>query len=504
MKISIIRRGDTVKRLLALLLALTMAFSSSILLFSCSDNEKSEKPQGNTGVSPTVTDEDSIFYERSLVSDGLGEADYGGRALRIVTYLPTEFLIEEEERNRGDLIKDAKFARNEKVESRFNAKLELAYTGTYYGVDEYVQKTVLSGSDEFDLLLGQAVQTGPSVSKNLYLNWYDIEHVDFSKPWWYSDNAQSLTYDGKAIIAVSYFNYTSVTCTLAMYFNKDLAAAYEMGDLYALALNGKWTWDSFYETIKDIYDDRNGNNERDDADAYGFAQAVGTGLNAWFWAFDNLAVRKDGEGIPQIAVYTDKVSSIVSKIYDLCYNTDGVFYRPKDGGYEKDMFLAGRSVFMVAGLSHATFEEFRNFESDYGLLPLPKWDESQSKYITAADGYHTVMAVPKTCPDTEFVGRMVEALSAETWKTVVPSFYEIALRTRYLRDNESKEVLDLIINGLEFDFGYLYTGTTYNYAITLQIMMRDGMNNFESYYRANKWAAGNRLKAAIKAFDSLT
>jgi hypothetical protein len=99
---------------------------------------------------------------------------------------------------------------------------------------------------------------------------------------------------------------------------------------------------------------------------------------------------------------------------------------------------------------------------------------------------------------------MVEALSAETWKTVVPSFYEIALRTRYLRDNESKEVLDLIINGLEFDFGYLYTGTTYNYAFTLQIMMRDGMNNFESYYRANKWAAGNALKKAIKAFDSLS
>ena len=129
--------------------------------------------------------------------------------------------------------------------------------------------------------------------------------------------------------------------------------------------------------------------------------------------------------------------------------------------------------------------------------------ENQEKYLTMADGYHTVLAVPKTVKDTEFVGTIVEALSAESWKTLTPTRYEIALKTRYLRDNESKEIMDLIINGRTFDFGYIYDNWQ-GYSFTLERMMGDRNSNFESYYNQKYTAARTQYKLIVRAFEKMS
>ena len=493
------------KKFLCAVLALLMILSCATFLFSCSDDkeEDKEKVDGNKGV---MEDDGSIFYERSLVDDELGEEDYGGREFRVVALQMNEIFIDEEERNKGDLIKDATFARNNAVENRFNVDIKVVYNGTYQEINDYVSKTVLSGTDEFDLLMGMVMSTGGLVTKNLFLNWYDIEHVDFSKPWWYESNSTDLTYDGKNLISISHLNRTAVGGAYCLYFNKDLAAAYDLGDLYGIVLDGKWTFDKFYELIKDIYID-DGNDKRDENDFYGLSQGGGTAINSYLWAFDNPTCAKDEEGVPKVSVKTDKIDSIIKGVYDLCYNTNGVYFSAADsqGGmanYTEDMFLAKKTIFYQTSLSMATGEKMRNFDNDYGLLPLPKWNEAQTDYITMVGGHHTCLAVPKTCRDTEFVGRIVEALSAESWKTVTPTLYETALKTRYLRDNESKEVMDLIINGTQFDFGTVYDNWQ-GYSFMLQFMMKDGNSNFESYYQKKYSAARLQYKMVVKAFDKV-
>ena len=124
------------KRVLSLILAILMLVSASALLFSC-DKEKKEN-NNETSSSGAVVDDGSIFYERSLVSDDLPEKDYGGRDFRVVIHDLKDIYIPEEEKNKGDLIKDAKLARNEKVENRFNVKIKVVYNGTYGEVSDYV------------------------------------------------------------------------------------------------------------------------------------------------------------------------------------------------------------------------------------------------------------------------------------------------------------------------------------------------------------------------------
>ena len=489
------------KKIISVLLALLMLFSASSILFSCSKDEEKDSEGNNE---EKVYDEDSIFYERSLVSDDLETIDYGGRKFRIVTHQPGEFYIEESERNQGDLMKDAKYARNEVVEKRFNVELELGYTGTYAEVSTYVSKTVLAGSDEFDLLMGMAIDTGSLVLKKLFLNWYDIENINFDKPWWAESNKNELTVDGVAPLAISDFNFSAITSTYCMAFNKNLAASYEMGDLYKVVLDGKWTFDKLLELVKGVYVD-DGNDKRDNADFYGMAHSNGSQINTYLWAFDNPVCKKDEEGIPQIAIKTDKINNIVNDIYDLIYNTGGVYYEAdavSGSPYASEMFLAKKSIFVPIGLGSCAGTAFRDFEDDYGIVPYPKYDENQRDYLTMADGYHTVLAIPKTVKDTAFVGTIVEALSAETWKTVTPTFYEIALKTRYLRDSESKEVMDIVINGRTFDFGYIYDGFQ-GFSFTLQRMIASGDNNFESQYSRVFSGARYRYKSVVKAFAKL-
>ena len=91
----------------------------------------------------------------------------------------------------------------------------------------------------------------------------------------------------------------------------------------------------------------------------------------------------------------------------------------------------------------------------------------------------------------------------KTLTGVMPTFYEIALKTRYLRDDESKEVLDLIIDGRTFDFGYIYDGWA-GFSFLLQEMMGKANTNFESEYAMRKSAAMGQYKKVIKAFDKLS
>jgi hypothetical protein len=187
----------------------------------------------------------------------------------------------------------------------------------------------------------------------------------------------------------------------------------------------------------------------------------------------------------------------------MVFNTQGVHYvHDNESRQGMDLFLAKQAVFSIASIGSPTGEGLRNFEDEYGMLPLPKWDENQTNYYTMSPGEHTVLAVPKTVKDVEFVGTIVEALSAESYKQVTPTLYEIALKTRYLRDNESKEILDIIIDGRMYEFGYLYDGFQ-GFAFMLSGMLGQNNNNFESYYQKKYNNARLHFKKVVKVFDKM-
>lgn len=88
------------------------------------------------------------------------------------------------------------------------------------------------------------------------------------------------------------------------------------------------------------------------------------------------------------------------------------------------------------------------------------FDEEQTEYYSICDAGANIMAIPVTAANDEMIGAVVEALSAYSWRTVLPAYYEIALSAKSARDEESVEMIDLVLASRVIDFAYLYDGWT--------------------------------------------
>ena len=130
-------------------------------------------------------------------------------------------------------------------------------------------------------------------------------------------------------------------------------------------------------------------------------------------------------------------------------------------GYDGDIHKYYRSFFAKDNALFATGSanitgEFRDMESAYGILPCPKYDTAQSEYRSVSRTTHNAFAMPVTCANVDAAGAVMEALSASNHETVIPAYFETALKTKYSRDNDSARMYDLIRETTVTDFGYVY------------------------------------------------
>ena len=96
----------------------------------------------------------------------------------------------------------------------------------------------------------------------------------------------------------------------------------------------------------------------------------------------------------------------------------------------------------------------RDFDIEMGFLPCPKYDEAQETYYAPSFGAEISLLL-KTLPEDrkENVGILLEALAYDTNKSIIPEYKEVALKTKYARDNESEDMIDIVIDSVSFEFG---------------------------------------------------
>lgn len=147
--------------------------------------------------------------------------------------------------------------------------------------------------------------------------------------------------------------------------------------------------------------------------------------------------------------------------------------------------MAAGTTLFASAMIETGINYLRNSDNDYGIIPYPKWDEKQSDYITIVDGGFTILAIPKTVVDTKKSGIIAEALCAETYKNVIPVYYDIAIKEKGARDEESLEMIDFIMSKRVYDFGYVYDNNYSGFGFCIEKMVQDNNPNFASYYAAN-------------------
>lgn len=472
-------KHGTDTRRAALALACVLMAST---LFSCQSNTPGGENTGGADATSAPTS-DSSADESTGIDDDLPVKDYGGKEFNITvnSFCESGFFVEEMS---GDRLSDTIYDRNKTVEDRFNVKLNFI-SGQYGELATQIQNTVLSGEDEYQLLAQHAITADAWVSAGMLRNWYDIPYVDFEKPWWSSSNIDDLTYNNTAYLAVGDFSLTTIGRTYAIYYDKVFAESYQMPDMYELVDEGKWTIDKLSELSKDIYEDVNMDGKRDFGDFYGYSTSTYSNIGAFFYS-SGLKIIENGEMVIDVG----KTADLLGKLISLAYDNVGTFYNKSyanaegNGNYAGAEKLAAGTTVFASAMIETGVNYLRNNDNDYGIIPYPKWNEEQSDYVTMVDGGFTILAIPKSVQDVEQAGIIAEALCAETYRQVLPVYYNAALKEKGARDERSIEMIDFIISKRVFDFGYVYDGWK-GFGFSVPELVRMKNSNFASYYAKN-------------------
>lgn len=474
------------KRAISLIL---IVLQLAAVLVSCgqkADPVDTNVTAADTGVSATETTEPAVEteegFDRKSVDDELGSYDFNNYEFRIVTSneRTKDYFMEE---STGDVVDDAIYARNLAVEERFNCKITVI-SDTPHKETAIITNTISGGEDAIDLICWHVMTAGGMVTKNYFMNWYDIPNVDFEKPWWSNSNVEHLTYGNFCPVAIGDFALSALSGTYCVFYNKTTGEEYNIPNMYEVVNNGKWTFDYLIGLTKDIHADLNGNNTPDEEDFFGFASDTRSNVVTYMWAFDNPIYIKNQDKL-EYALNVEKTSAIAEKLLNAFTSNPGFRLGEKDAyNYGRDMFSTGKALF-ANGIIGDSLTHMRSMGDEYGILPYPKWDESQEEYHTVVDGNHHILAVPITVSDPEKIGTIVEALCAESYKTVVPAYYDVALKLKGTRDPESTEMLDRIVDSRVFDFGFVYDnwkGATF----IMQDLMLKKSSDFASYWKGQE------------------
>ena len=205
---------------------------------------------------------------------------------------------------------------------------------------------------------------------------------------------------------------------------------------------------------------------------------------------------------------TEKIAEMVTKLCGIFSMHDGIKFdkahvNPEGRGnhdYGRDQFAKGHAV-LSNGYISMSLTHFRELEDEYGILPYPKWDEAQENYYTMSDGNHEALAVPKTVQNIEAVGTITEALCAESYKILVPAYYDVALKVKSTRDEQSIAMLDRIVDSRVFDFGFVYHASK-GAAFLIQDLVNTNNSNFESTYAKKEKAITKHYNNVIEFFET--
>ena len=496
------------------------AYMILTLILSCGESSTTvEKPNENAGINNESAEnrqeseevqEDTMSRQnaRDSLPDGL---DFGGVQIRIlhrddIESWRDEIKVEEEI---GEIVNDALYYRNKKVEERLNVEItSISTSGGWDSRNSFlntVRRSVNAGNDDYDFIAGHAYYLPSIAPEGMLYNLNEINYLQPDADWWSESCARETAVNDKLFLITGDLAYTLLRNTIVVYFNKKIAKDYGMDNFYGIVLDGDFTVGKITELTKEMYRDLNGNGIRDKNDMYGFAMTTGVYVDGLFNAFDQKIVKKDENGTPQLVMNSPRMIGIVEGTYDFFYNTESIYAISEyDSGNEQSiitMFIEDRVLFMPGTLS--MHEELRAMESDYGILPYMKWDKEQPGYYTTSKDSYSLFCVPVTCTKLDAVGAVMEAMCAESYRSVTPAYFEIALKQKYSRDEETSQMLDLIRAGITFDFGTMNSINMADVNKIFRELMTEKRMDFVSRYEKSEAKYQNALDKLLDAYQNL-
>ena len=203
-------------------------------------------------------------------------------------------------------------------------------------------------------------------------------------------------------------------------------------------------------------------------------------IKHWIYAMGEKSVDISTEGELVVNTLSDRQIAAVETLFHYMVEEEMTY-----GNRDNAIFKIDHALFM--GNMLGGINGLREMESDFGLLPMPKMDESQEHYGEyVSNGWTTAIVVPIISSDPELTGTVIDAMSAFSPDTVRKALYDITLNVKLVRDEESVAALDIILDSKSYDWAVDFSwGSSFQAA-------------YNAVYDRRQ---NNYVSAATKAYD---
>lgn len=445
--------SNTVKRLTALLLCLLIA---APLAASCAENSGNDSATTTAGGTVEETTEADI-YDPGLPDFNFENANFTILDKGVSTYNEWGETSIWTEKQNGDAVNDAIYSRNSYIEETYGIVIVEYQSGSVTGD---IQKSVAAADGAYDVVMPAFGDCGTLAASGQFLDLYSLNYIDLSRSWWDQRSTNDLTIANKLFFVgsdISTLNNDATWCTM---FNKEMIADYTVANPYDLVASNEWTYENYYSLYYNVSHDVDGDGKMSTDDTYANL-TQNENYNAMYIGSGERLVEKDSDDLPVISLGSNETSvDIIQIIADImCDETFSLNYHTKAAslGYHlwtTQMFEESRGLFWITNLQIVI--RLRDLETTMGIVPVPKYSSDQEVYSNVVWTVGSYVAVPMSIVETERVGVILEALAAKSMQLLRPAYYDIALNGKYLRDEESIEMLDIIIDERVYDLGLAY------------------------------------------------
>lgn len=404
--------------------------------------------------------------------------------------------FETEGQETGEVFNDIVHRRNTTVEEALNITIEVTVNNDHPNL---LQRSVSGNEVAYEMYVGSSHAASLAPKGYLYaLN--DMPILDLSNPWWDPAANNGLSVQGNIYLTAGDIAPNSLRTSSCLVFNKVLFDNRNMTYPYQEAYDGTWTIDRLVEMTKGLTEDLNGDSKITyGTDLYSMSCWIADIPFSLFYGAGGTFTGKDEEDIPYLDLDVNKIDEIYGKMYEIIHTNQA--YLVNDAGkYETTYknFVEGRSYFCEITLQKIDIF-LRDMEQNYGILPIPKYNEAQEGYLSFVNAAGSLIHLQSNLVDVEQVGLIVEAMGAASYDKITPSLYETITKTKNVRDQESADMVNLIVRNRVFDPYYINLLSEYS---VLQGMINSKSQSVASALESKRKVMTKTLEKLVDAYLS--
>ena len=342
------------------------------------------------------------------------------------------------------------FTRNILTEDLINVKIVPTWGGDVYDLYDRTKIIAMSGLDDYDLMLTNYFRSLLSGTMGYFYNLYDIDSLEMDAYWWDQDFIDNYTYERSKIFGIT--GDAVILDDLAfkvIFYNTAMVENYGLEDPTVLVDEGKWTIAKMVEMAAAVTSDTSGDGLMTSADTWGILDNDGVLIINLFDGCGVHVADKDENDVPYLATENEVFVNTVQYIFENVTRSGYVHRGTEDDNL--DILKDDRGLFME-NMLEALFS-LRDMESDFGLLPLPKYDLDQKDYSSViCPSVLTAYSIPITVKDTERVGVFLNVLGGFSTDTVDRTLYEVILGAKLIRNKRTVEMLGVALDSKFYDW----------------------------------------------------